>query len=178
MKDIKLIMDFLTVEGTNDYKCYDTLKQLLQNDSFYNVILEGIRTKKILPYSIELWEKLKRQNIRAKGVNSFLEVLRDGYNQGYCTVASKQVSYSLDKCYICGGTLPILAGTTNCKDGSHTWIEYGNFIIDTTLMIMIDESYADKIGYIEENRYNPNDNPIYIAAKEYTNDVNLRAKSI
>ena len=41
---------------------------------------------------------------------------------------------------------------------------------------MIDSDYASKIGYIEQNRYNPNTDPIYLAAKEFTLDQNLKKK--
>ena len=80
-------------------------------------------------FTIELWLKLKNQNLRSPGVNSFIDVFAEGYNQGYCTVCAKQVSYSLDTCYLCGGVLPLIKGTINCPDGTHTWIEYQNKII-------------------------------------------------
>ena len=93
---------------------------------------------------------------------------------GYCTVASKQVSYSFNSCYICGGILPLLIGTRNCTDGSHTWIECDGKVIDTTLMLIMSKRYANMLGYIEENRYDPNLDPIYRATKEFTNDSNLK----
>lgn len=173
--EINVIMDYVCSEEKKDYKCYDTLKNLLlTNEDFKNIIIEGIKEGKIQGFSDNLWEKLAKQNLRAPGVNSFVDVLIDGFNQGYCTVASKQVSYSLDNCDICGGILPILAGTANCPDGRHTWIEEGNKIIDTTLMLVIDSSYKSSLGYQEENRYNPNTDPIYASAKMFTNDSSLR----
>ncbi len=176
-KDIDNIMDFICPNDRKEYKCFDTLKKLLiENKNFKNVIVNGIREDKISGFSEELFEKLEKQNLRAPGVNSFIDVLIDGYNQGYCTVASKQVSYSLDTCYICGGILPILKGTINCVDGSHTWIEYKDKIIDTTLMLMIDLDYKSKLGYIEENRYNPNDDEIYKSAKAFTNDTTIKRR--
>ena len=164
-------------QDKSEYKCFDTLKNLLdQNEDFQNVVTDGFLNGEITGFSEELWNKLDKQNIRARGVNSFLEVFRDGANIGYCTVCAKQVSYSLDHCYICGGVLPILIGTANCVDGSHTWIESDDKIIDTTLMLVMDKKYAQKIGYIEENRYNPNLDPIYSATKDFTLDSNFRKK--
>ena len=86
------------------------------------------------------------------------------------------MSYSLDTCEICGGILPILKGTTNCPEGNHTWIEYQNAIIDTTLMLVIDKEYSKQLGYIEENRYNPNNDRIYSATKEFTNDTTIKRR--
>ena len=161
----------------SDWHCYDTLKNLLaKNNEFQETILKGLKEGKISGFGEELFEKLDRQNLRAPGVKSFLEVLQAGYNQGYCTVASKQVSYSLNRCYICGGVLPILAGTQNCQDGSHTWIEHEGYIIDTTLMLIISNQYKDMIGYVEQNRYDPNVDPIYQSTKEFTNDASLKSK--
>lgn len=172
---IEDIIKTIAPKDSWEFHCYDTLRHLLEtNKNFYDLVVSGLNNGTIRGFGDELWEKLDSQNMRAKGVNSFLEVLRDGYNQGYCTVASKQVSYSMDNCFICGGTLPILAGTANCKDGSHTWISKDNTIYDTTLMLVIDESLIENFGYNEENRYDPNIDPIYCASKEFTNDTNLR----
>lgn len=168
------IINRLIDEKRLNYKCFDELKRLLiQDEEFRKIIEEGYIEGEIYGFPEDLWEKINAQNIRR--INSFEDVFRDGANIGYCTVASKQLSYSLDSCYLCGGVLPILKGTRNCEDGSHTWIRNSNNeIIDTTLMLVLSEKYARKIGYIEENYYNPNFDPVYMAAKEFTLDQNLR----
>ncbi len=174
--EIDKIIKYIANE-TDNYKCYDTLKTLLsKNEDFKKCIISGIKEGKISGFSNELWDKLNKQNLRSPGVKSFVDVFVDGYNQGYCTVCAKQVSYSLDICYLCGGILPILKGTINCQDGNHTWIEYKDKIIDTTLMLVIDKNFKNQLGYIEENRYNPNNDPIYSATKEFTNDTSIKKK--
>ena len=171
------IIKYISQPGTTNYKCYDTLKMLLnKNKEFKDLIIKGIKEGKITGFSDELWKKLNNQNLRSPGVKSFVDVFADGYNQGYCTVCAKQVSYSLDTCYLCGGLLPILKGTINCLEGNHTWIEYKNKIIDTTLMLVIDKGLKNQFGYIEENRYNPNNDPIYSATKEFTNDITIKKR--
>ena len=173
--DNESILKYICANGTEEYKCYDTFKKLLNNnDSFKETITNGITEGKIYGFNKELWKKLAEQNLRSHAVKSFVDVFEAGANQGYCTVCAKQVSYSLDNCYICGGILPVLKGTINCPDGSHTWIEYGNTIIDTTLMLIIDNSLKEALGYIEENRYNPNDDKMYSATKDFTNDSSLK----
>ena len=162
------IFNYLIDEDKINYKCYDELKKLiLSNKGFQNKV-EG----KIKKFPQELWEKIKNQNIR--GINSFEDVFIDGANIGYCTVAAKQLSYSLNNCLLCGGVLPILKGSINCPDGSHTWILYNHKIIDTTLMLIIDEEYAKILGFQEENRYNPDLDPIYRSTKLFTNDTSLK----
>ena len=167
------IINELIEEDKFDYKCFDELKRLLnENEYFKNIVIEGYQNGKIFGFPNELWDKIRSQNIRR--INSFEDVFKDGANIGYCTVASKQLSYSFSSCFICGGILPLLKGTKNCLDGSHTWIQYEDYIIDTTLMLIMHINYAKKIGYIEENKYNPNNDPIYLSTKEFTNDESLK----
>ncbi len=175
--NINEIMDYLYTAKNKDFKCYDTLKALLEKDEkFKETITKGIKENKIWGFDEELWSKIDNQNMRSPQVNSFTDVFRDGFNQGYCTVCAKQVSYSLNTCNLCGGVLPILKGTTNCPEGAHTWIEYENTVIDTTLMLIIDKEYSKELGYIEENRYNPNEDPIYSRAKDFTNDMTIKRR--
>lgn len=171
------IIDYITNENRKNYKCFSLLKYLLiSNENFRNLIINGITTGKIKGFPEELWTKINTQNVRT--IDNFEDVFREGANIGYCTVASKQLSYSLDNCYLCGGTLPILKGTTNSPDGRHTWIVYNNKVIDTSLMLIIDEKYSKEIGYIEENRYNPSSDFVYMATKDYTNDKNIKNSKI
>lgn len=166
------IMETLIDKDKDNYMCYNELKKLFESDeTFRQNVIEGCLSEKISGYTEELWEKIRSQNIR--GINNFEDVFRDGANIGYCTVASKQLSYSLDGCYICGGILRVLQGSKNSEDGSHTWIWKDHKIIDTTLMMIIDDKYAERLGYIEENRYDPNLDPIYMAAKDFTLDQNI-----
>lgn len=169
------ILNAIIDEDKINYRCYDTLKNLLKNNvQFANAVKKGIDTGKITKFSSELWDKIRNQNIRI--INNFEDVFVNGANIGYCTVASKQLSYSFNECFICGGVLPVLKNTPNCIDGSHTWINYNGKIIDTTLMLIIDEDFANEIGYKEQNRYNPNLDSIYLAAKEWTNDSSLKKR--
>lgn len=170
------LIDLLVDEDKKNYKCYRELKRLLnENETFKQTVASGISEGKIRGFDDDLWKKIHSQNIR--NIDNFESVFRDGANIGYCTPASKQLSFSFNKCYICGGVLPILKGTTNCEDGSHTWIAYNNEIIDTTLMLIIDNKYAKEIGYQEENRYDPNLDKFYSAAKKWTIDPKIRGAS-
>lgn len=168
-----MIIESLIPKDKENFKCFDLLKSLLNsNDEFKSNIETLIKEGKIRGFDDDLWKKIENQNIRR--INSFTDVFKDGANIGYCTVASKQLSYSFNDCYICGGILPCLIGTKNSPDGSHTWIVYNGEIYDTSLMIILDEKSASSLGYVEQNRYNPNIDNNYLVAKEFTNDTNLR----
>ena len=168
-----MILESIIPKDKENFKCFDLIKTLLnENEEFRTNVETLIHEGKLRGFDEELWQKIESQNIRR--INSFTDVFREGANIGYCTVASKQLSYSFDDCYICGGTLPILVGTKNSPDGRHTWLVHNKEIIDTSLMIIMDEKSSSVLGYIEENRYNPNMDSTYLAAKEFTNDESLR----
>ena len=104
-----------------------------------------------------------------------------GYNIGNCVGITRQLSYSYDECDIVSGILPLLKGTLNARElGGHTWLEVGNSIIDTSLMLVIDKSLKDVLGYKEEERltsFNLKQNMIYQKRKEFVNDENLKRKA-
>lgn len=167
------LIDMVVSEHRKEYKCYNELKKLIVNNpKFKAVLIKGIVTGKVYGFPEELWEKIDEQRIRR--ISSFEDVFRDGVNIGYCTVAAKQLSYSFNDVYLCGGTLPILEGSTNCPNGSHTWISSEGNVIDTTLMLIINEEYSKEFGYIEENRYDPSIDSIYNATKEFTLDKSVK----
>ena len=173
--EIEIMLNFLIDEDMMNFKCFDVLKQKLREDSsFREAIKEGIKSGLVTKFPRDLLNNFCEQNIRAPFRP--VQILIDGANIGTCTYMSKIVSYSLPNCDLCGGTLKILEGTLNSPDGRHTWISYNGNIIDTTLMIQINEKFKDKLGYIEENRYNPNMEPLYVAAKEYANDKSINRK--
>ncbi len=166
--EIKSILEFLIDEDIFEYKCFDILKEKLITDKeFRETIKKGIEKGKIKKFPRELFDKVCNQNIRAPF--DMVQIFIDGANLGNCTKMSLMVSYSLPECEICGGTLDILKGTKNSEDGSHTWISYNGWIIDTSLMITISESIKEELHYNEENRYNPNIDEYYIVSKEYSN---------
>ena len=170
---LKLVIN----EERKDYGCYKILRDLVENNpDFRKKLQEGIAQGKIYGFNEDVWEKIALQNIR--NIDSFETVFKKGYNLGNCTPASKQLSYSFRDVEICGGVVDYLIGTQNSPDGSHTWMVSGGEIYDTTLMLVIDETYAKKsFTYNEQNRVDPTRSPIYCATREFTNDPELRPKN-
>jgi len=143
----------------------------LNNIEFRNVLLNGLKSGQIEAFSKDFLNELTSLNMRGEGTLD--DAFRCGANLGACTVASKLVSYIFDSCYICGGVNKFLIGTKNSPDGRHTWIEHNGKLYDTTFMLVIDKSLEEKFGYVKENYYDPNLNPIYLAGKEYACDKSL-----
>ncbi len=156
-----------------NYKGLDLLKKLVdENQEFKMILGQGMLQKKVTGFTSDVWSKIRSQNIRR--IRSFEDVFKDGANIGYCTVASKQLSYSFDNVEIAGGTVDFLKKTKNSENGEHTWMVCDRKIYDTSLMLIIDERFSKKMGYNEENRYDPTKDKIYLSTKEFTLDSSLR----
>lgn len=169
------ILKSLINEKRYDYKCFDELKRFItSNSEFKEIVKRGLLEGKITGFDESIWEKIDSQNIRI--IDSFESIFKEGYNIGGCTTTSRQLSFSFDGCYICGGKLPILEGTKNSPDGRHTWIYWNDKVIDTTLMLVIDKDYVPLFGYKESNRYDPMEDPLYVSSKDFALDENLRKK--
>lgn len=162
-------------EEKKDYKCFDLLKDLLKNEEFVKIVNQGVAEGKISGFSDDVWTKIYNQN--SMGTVEFEDVFKLGGNIGGCTSCSYRLSYSFNNVYICGGTLPWLVGTKNSEDGKHTWMVCNGYIYDTSLMLIIDESYAKNFGYIQEERCHTSYyGARYEAAKEQAVDPELSSK--
>lgn len=148
----------------SDYKGLDTFKDIIKNnEEFRKTIIEGMSTGDIYAFPDELWDKMNRLHIEGLKINNlscFEDKFKEGLNIGDCTGCSLQLAFSFLKCCIAGGQQEYLINTKNSPDGRHTWlIDLNGVIYDTTFMLVIDKKYASKLGYVEENRHNPNLDP-------------------
>ena len=162
-------------------KAFDLFWQLYNSDmEFQNKVLEGMKQGKIRFFSEIEWEKIRSQNYlsRIPGVNEFIDLFIQGYNIGNCANMARELSYSYNDVDIVSGILPILKGTKNAEEvGGHVWLENDDAIIDTSLMLVIDRSLKDTMGYIEEQRITKKAlraNLRYQTRKGFVNDTNLR----
>lgn len=170
------ILEKIIPRGREDYKCYDLIKYIISTNKDYKKIIEnGFILDKIKPFDEELLQKFNMLNIRWP-VKDIDEVLFLGGNIGGCTTMAHQLSFIIDNSYKCAGFLPILAGTKNCNDGTHTWVESPDgWIYDTSLMLIIHKSYKNEMGYKENIREVYNKLQFYLEQKEYALDDSLRS---
>lgn len=166
-------LDVLINKERKGYLCFETLRDLYNNNQeFKKLVDDGIKSGKITGFPEELWVAIDEQNVR--GLKSFEDVFREGYNIGGQAVVSRQLSYSFPTCTLCSGLLPLIAGTKNSPSGEHSWMVSDGNVYDTTLMLVIDRDYSNKLGYQYELEYNPGRDPIYNATHEFTNDKELK----
>ncbi len=149
------------------------------NPTFSKIIAENMKIGKIRFFNDNEWNKIKEQNFISpiKEMKEFIDMFLLGYNIGNCVGTSRQLSYSYNNVDIVSGKLPILKGTLNAeKEGGHCWLETQKEIIDTSLMLVIDKSLKQELGYIEEQRVTSNQlskSYNYQARKEFVNDKDL-----
>lgn len=78
-----------------------------------------------------------------------------GLNIGHCGLTSRYIALNIPKVDLYYGKFLPLAGTKNSKDGNHAWTVCGEYVIDTTLMIVLKIEDAKKLGYIFERKIDP-----------------------
>jgi len=150
------------------------------NLTFKNLIDKSRNEGKIRDFGDDEWNKIKSQNYDppTPELKEFIDLFIFGYNIGNCVNTSIQLSYSYNDVDIVSGILPILKGTLNAeKVGGHCWLETSNFIIDTSLMLVIDKSLKSDFGYQEEQRITAHQLRLstnYQTRKEFTNDRFLK----
>ncbi len=174
MRSDKINIESILLKLYNNVDCegISITKELLStNKEFESVIVSGIQNGAVRGLSEEEWDKMLRLHLRSS--HSLQDAFVTGYNIGACTTMSKLVSYIFDNCKINGGTNKFLVGTKNSPNGEHTWILHDNLIYDTTFMLVIDQKYAQNLGYTLENSNNPNNDKYYRAAKEFATDPNI-----
>lgn len=160
-------LNTLINQDRKEYLCFELLKKHYQdNPNFKEIIDTGLKEGTVSGFGEDLWLAIDNQNIR--GLKSFEDVFREGYNIDGSTVISRQLSYSFPSCTLCSGLLPML-------EGQHCWMTSEGKIYDTSLMLVIDRKYANKLGYQYEIEYNPHEDPIYTAVYEFTNDSELKS---
>lgn len=166
-------------------KAFNLFHHLYNTSStFKQTIDENLKNGKIRFFNDEEWDKIKNQNFISPNpeLKNFTDMFILGYNIGNCIGTSRQLSYSYRNVDLVSGRLPILKGTLNAeKEGGHGWLENDNYIIDTSLMLVIDKSLKETIGYIEERRITAHElasSPIYKARRDFVNDKNINRHKI
>jgi len=102
--------------------------------------------------NIKLMQKTKKINVFIdNGKNLTLDkVFKQGLNVGKCGLTSTYLSFCFKKFTLVEyGECKILFNTPNSPFGEHAWVEVGDYIYDTTLMLMIQKKLAyEELGYM------------------------------
>lgn len=152
---------------------------ILENNSdFNNNIIYGKSNGLIRDFGeeeVNIFNLLSNNVVTGDIVKAF----EQGYNIGRCRYFAHTLSYAFEDCSIITGKLPILEGTPGSPNGIHVWLEVEDKIYDTTLLMVINKEYLNKLGYIEQNRLDDDviqNDEIYKARKERFFDLVLNKK--
>lgn len=166
--EVGSIINFL-YGNRKDYLCFNLIKEKLEYDfEFKKIIEEGIINNKIVGFDEDLWNTINI--IKTRTYKSFFDVFKDGMNIGSCTFTSEELSYGFKKVDLVSGIMKYIKGSKSSLNGEHSWIEDDYYIYDTSLLLIIDKSYKDKMGYVEYRRIDSNflyQNKMYEIAKEF-----------
>lgn len=165
-------------------KAYDLFNKLYsENIQFKYFVNKYMELGLVRFFNEEEWDKIKSQNFSldlSSDVKEFYDLFILGYNYGSCVTTSKLLSYSYNDVDLVSGILPLIKGLKNSeKLGGHCWLENAKYIIDTSLMLIIDKSLKEDFGYQEEHRitsYQLSRDSIYQKTKEFVNDKSLKKK--
>lgn len=134
-------------------RCFELFWSLYGNsEKFKKIMNEGIKEfggdGTIRFFDKEEWDRISELVFNLHNIHSFNDFFINGLNIGSCLFTSEILSYSYDDVDYVEGVLPILAGTYNCKEGRHKWLERDGKIYDTSLMLIIDKyKWGEKLGY-------------------------------
>lgn len=87
---------------------------------------------------------------------SLYRIFELGLNIGRSSRTCKDLVKMLRFCYpiskfkVRKGIFAALAGTKNCPNGNHVWIEDSNSIFDPILMITLPKGLKEALGYVDE----------------------------
>lgn len=71
----------------------------------------------------------------------------NGQNVGRCRETADYLTRMFSQWAVYIGVLPAIKGTLRSPGGEHAWLVAGGKIYDTSLLLIIDEKYAENLGY-------------------------------
>lgn len=116
----------------------DELRSSLNFDvNFHKYINENL----ILPFDSKLITRIKNTNVPM--LRDFYQIFEEGLNIGTCGLTARYLSYLFnDFILVENGICILLIGTKGSPNGEHAWLEIGEYIYDTTLMLKIQKDIA------------------------------------
>ena len=83
------------------------------------------------------------------------EIYEFGFNIGHCGLTSRYICRKFENATLFYGQAKLLVGTDSSPNGEHAWTILNNYLIDTTLMIVIPIDKITELGYTPEKEIAP-----------------------
>jgi len=125
------------------------LNTALTNQQFKKAYDFGIYKGLIRPFDEKFMEQMKDIHISFIDC-SLYDYFKKGDNIGFCLDACHHLSKMFDEYEIYKGILPAIKGTKRSANGEHAWLISDGLIYDTSLLLIIDGSLSEYLGYNPE----------------------------
>ncbi len=122
------------------------LTDALKNNEFQNVYNYGIKNGLIMPFSSNFINEMKDYHIPFIDCTLY-DYFQNGDNIGFCLEACNYLAEMFDEYEIYKGILPAIKNTKRSPNGEHAWLVSDGMIYDTSLLLVIDESLSELLGY-------------------------------
>jgi len=133
------------------------LNTALKNPKFKATYDYGIKTGLILHFDDLFIESMK--DIYIDSIDcSLYDYFKRGDNIGFCLQACNYISEMFSEFEIYKGLLPAISGTRRSPNGEHAWLISEGTIYDTSLLLQIDESLSEQLGYNPQGLINKKTN--------------------
>ena len=128
---------------------------------------EELRKEIEKTYNINLtqyaWSKELKQEIFSTQLDCYIEtyattlkeIYEFGFNIGHCGLTSRYICRKFENATLFYGQAKLLVGTDSSPNGEHAWTILNNYLIDTTLMIVIPIDKITELGYTPEKEIAP-----------------------
>ncbi len=128
---------------------------------------EELRKEIEKTYNINLaqyaWSKELKQEIFSTQLDNHIEtyattlkeIYEYGFNIGHCGLTSRYVCRKFENATLFYGQAKLLVGTDSSPNGEHAWTILNNYLIDTTLMVVIPIDKIIEFGYTPEREIAP-----------------------
>lgn len=115
-------------------------------------------------YNIDLskytWSKEFKNQVLSTKLDKDLEthattlddIYQMGFNIGHCGLTSRYICRQFPEAKLFYGKASLLIGTPSSPNGEHAWVTINEYLVDSTLMICIPISEAQKFGYSPEKK--------------------------
>lgn len=127
----------------------NVLDVALKDSNFKCIYDFGIKNGLIMPFDESFMEPMKFINISVIHC-SLYDYFKRGDNIGFCLEACEYLSEMFDEYEIYKGVLPAIKGTERSMNGEHAWLISDGIIYDTSLLLAIDKSLSEYLGYIPQ----------------------------
>jgi len=131
-------------------KFITNLKKLLYTRRYNKLFQKGLKENKIIYFEPEIFEKLKEFQYAGFPLNILIGSIR--LSNGKCYDRSMALTFIFDDCMLVNGNLSKYANIIDDEEFDHSWVEYNDFVYDTSWGMKFDKKLYYELMGVEINK--------------------------